>query len=204
MNDGELTRNDIEDLVKRLGGKKGVKSFLSGEMTDNEARHGLGLWKKVRIGNPNLKTLNDFRRAFGDLGMKLSKDVDALLENHPFAISTQETEVDLVAPTLKSLGFSQDPVWYKQICPKVEQLKLEMCTIEIVLQLRLQYEDQPLRDHFLVGMEPIVILNRSNISRSNIFEIKHSTVGLSINSMEFGKLLRFWRESVLVLVRPRK
>ncbi len=92
-----------------------------------------------------------------------------VLARPAFAVSSNKTDVELVAVSAVELGFNTDSVPLAAIYARARQLGFELATAEVGPQLRLQYLDQPMGEFLIVGMEPIktwsgepVVLNVAN------------------------------------------
>jgi hypothetical protein len=114
------------------------------------------IWRTISIGRPNLRSSGDFRKAFTENGISLSRLADSMLNRLKLTVAADETEVNLVRPSIAELGFvhNEQP---SQIYPRaIEGFGLELCSPEVALQLRLQYQDQPDGEIVVVATEPII------------------------------------------------
>lgn len=138
MKYGELNLRQIEAVVNKLGGMKGVKRFLSGETVIKETEHELNIWKTIKLGT-GPKTADEFRRLLGEGGFRLSNRASDILGKPAFKVADEETEIDLVKVTAAELGFKKG-ARRDQIYERAQKLGLELCPAEVGPQLRLQYQ----------------------------------------------------------------
>ena len=111
-------------------------------------------WRTLKLGT-GLQTADDFRKALKQSGNKISDWANNLLDKPEFTVtSTKEVEVDLVNISVAELGFPNGAT-RKEIYRKAKELGLELCPAEVGPQLRLQYQNQPMNEWLLIGMEPI-------------------------------------------------
>ena len=133
------------------------------------------IWRRIKIGI-GLKTVDDFRKAFGINGLHLDNGAIHVLDNEAFTVAEQEIEVDLVRMAVRDLGFNETKP-YDLVCSRALELGLELCPAEIGPQLRLQYLDQRKDGHLLVAMQPIIMRGHREI-----FELMHREDGLHLNA----------------------
>ena len=177
MKYGELTLGQVEAVVNKLGGMKGVKCFLSGETVIQVAEYKFKTWKIIKLGT-GLKTAEEFRRVLRDGEFRLSDWASDILGKPAFKAADEETEVDLVKVTVAELGFKKG-ARRNQIYERARDLGLELCPPEVGPQLRLQYQDQPNGEWILVAMEPIVASNGG----PRLFYVGRDDSGLWLHSI---------------------
>lgn len=88
------------------------------------------------------------------------------------------------ATTREIIGTDLDTDQHGNLVPFTEgrgqQLGLELCPREVVLQFRLNYKDQPLDELLYVAMKPIV----SSDCRPSIFVLVHNADGLWLDGIQ--------------------
>lgn len=135
---------------------KAVQKVLSNAFCPPEAATlRFNVWKTIKLGT-DLKTADDFRKAFKDNGFNISGWANDILGKSAFTVATEATEIDLVKVTVAELGFKKG-ARRDQIYDRAKELGLEICPSEVGPQLRLQYRDQPNGEWVLIGMEPILV-----------------------------------------------
>jgi hypothetical protein len=97
----------------------------------------LSVLKTIKLGA--CKTSEEYRKALEEAAYRVGDWGNDILGKT--ACAQEETEVDLVAPSVKELGFN-DGAYYKEICTKALELGLELCAAEVGPALRLVYKDQ--------------------------------------------------------------
>lgn len=101
--------------------------------------------------------------------MRVSHYAENLLGSSSFAVAAEEILVDLVKVPVGELGF--DVARRKEIYAKaVGVFGFQICPAEVGPQFRLQNKNQPHGERLIVGMEPIIGLNR----RPELFVIENS------------------------------
>ena len=102
--------------------------------------------------DPSIKDTQAAIWALEDKGNKINSYAKQMLENVPF--SQGQKSFDLVLFSVKALGFPSGAT-RTDIYKRAQELGLDLCPAEVGPQLRLQYEDQPMNDYLVVGMEPV-------------------------------------------------
>ncbi len=153
MKYNELNLGQIEALVNKLGGMDGVQRFLSGELIVSAATKIWKTWKKIKLGT-GLKDADDFRKALKKADCNIGDWSNDILGKPAFAVSPEETEVELVVVSVAELGFKEGAT-RADIYKRAQELGLDLCPNEVGPQLRLQYKDQHKGEWLLIGMEPI-------------------------------------------------
>lgn len=108
-------------------------------------------WKTVKLGA--WTTRKSSFKTIAVAGVLLSGYAWPFLKKLPF--SEVEGEIQLVRLTVRELGFNQ-PVSRETIYTRAEDLSLETVPVEAVLQLSLQYPEQPMGECLLMAMEPVM------------------------------------------------
>lgn len=169
----EMTWGRMEAIINKLGGMEGVKRFLSGETDVSVAeRRAFETWKTITVGS-GPKTADVFRKAIKKAGNKISDWGNDILGQKAFTVASEETTIDLVKVTARDLGFTQN-VTRREIYAKAIEMGLEILPAEVGPALRLAYQDQPMGEWILIGMEPITGSHRG----PEMFGVKHREDGL--------------------------
>ncbi len=147
---------DDPDFRNRL-----VEFWMSGgENVKNEKKSSqFKIWRTLKLGT-GLKTADDFRKALKKSGSKIGNWADDLLGRSGFQpASTKEIEVDLYILTTAELTGKPKGGTTAEVFAGAQRLGFEKCPPEVGPQLRLQYQDQPMNEWLLIGMEPITDSN---------------------------------------------
>lgn len=158
----------------------------------------LSVWRTIKIGT-GIKTTDDFRLAFKQSGCNIGDLVEDILGKPAFTVRKHEKEIDLVAISVKELGF-HDPTTRQKIYKRAQRLGLRLCPAEVGPQLRLQYKDQPKGAWLYVGMKPIT----DSMGNSDIFNVWCDNDGLWLHAHTGYPGRPFWHPSyrwVFVLSR---
>jgi hypothetical protein len=152
----QLTLSEIlgplTDFLTKLVGKdayiwwREFKKFLRKERTWEKPI----IFKTIQIGT--FKDPETLWKAVESHGNRVGKWARDVLSNIQLATSVQVLE--LVAMSLKELGFSNGADW-PSIVQAAYALGLDLCPPEVAAQLRLQYPDQPDSEWLIVAMEPV-------------------------------------------------
>ncbi len=139
------------------------------------------VWKTVKIGT-GLKTVDDFRAVFKDDCYHFeNSESEIMLRNSSFQVATEVKEVDLIKVPVGLLG-NLPGTELGYIIQRAQSFGLGLCSIEIALQLRLQYgrdDEQPDGEELVIAMEPVFGFD----NRLRLFTIAHLTgPGLCIGS----------------------
>ncbi|UPK32001.1 hypothetical protein IVB18_27165 [Bradyrhizobium sp. 186] len=124
-------------------------------------------WKTIAVGT--FANSIALRNALDAVGCGIGGLAAEVLARPAFTVSSNKTDVELVAVSAVELGFNTDSVPLAAIYARARQLGFELATAEVGPQLRLQYLDQPMGEFLIVGMEPVktwsgepVVLNVAN------------------------------------------
>lgn len=134
------------------------------------------VWRTIKLGT-GLKAADDFSRALGENGCKVSDWSKDILGKSEFTVASEETEVDLVVVSVGELGFKEGAT-RKDIYERAQELGLALCPSEVGPQLRLQYKDQPQGEWLLVAIDPIA----DSDGRPFVFHVEHDDKGLWLRS----------------------
>ena len=150
----------------------------------------------IKLGT--LKDADAIRKAIADEGGRISDWANDILGQPAFTVATEETEMELVAPTVAELGF-KDGAKYSDICERAKQLGLALCPPEVGPQLRLQYKDQPKGEWLRIAMEPIT----DSDGYLEVFGVDHYDDVLWLDS-SYGHPVSFWDGSYRFVFVGRK
>ncbi len=113
------------------------------------------VWKTVPVGiYQNTDEIRDAYH-FRSWPVDFNAGVDSILSQGPIAFAATPATVNLVMVCAEDFGFRHD-VSYEDLCNAARARGLIPCSAEVVLQLRLVYDDQPRKDEQYVAMNPIV------------------------------------------------
>lgn len=189
---GELTLNEVEAVVNKLGGIEAVRSFLRGELSVKALERKFELFKTLTLGLH--KSPKDYRKALESAGFLIGDYASEILNK--ISVAKSKTEVDLVLATVAELGF-KDGARRDAIYARALELGLELCPAEVGPALRLATKDSP---WILVGMEPIT----DSVGFLDVFSV-HPGGGGPWLSSDCGKYDNFWSsDNQCVFVQPRK
>src|SRR3990167_9854935 len=128
------------------------------------------IWKTIRLG-----TIKNLKKELGGNGINTSSYANDILKK--MDVSKKEIEVDLVNISVKELGFNNSAT-LKDIYAKAKEYGFELCPNEVGPQLRLQYEDQPMGEWLIIGMEPIA----GSGGGRGLFRVGHGSSGLWLHT----------------------
>jgi hypothetical protein len=119
---------------------------------DNAEISGLATWKTISLGTYTSRiamfdALDRSHIHIGDLA-------EEVLHRPAFTISKDKMEVQLVVLSVKQLS-SRKQSSLGAIFARARKLGYELCPPEVAVQLRLQYDDQPIGEFLDIAMEPI-------------------------------------------------
>ncbi len=189
----------LKDFAEKLGGENGeqwlsaFKRFLRKE----EAWPKFPIWKTIELGT-GPKTVDDFRKAIKDNGIKISSYADDILGK--IAIKKGKTELDLVVLTTAQLTGKEEGGTTAEVFAGAARLGLEKCPAEVGPRLRLKYPDQLNGEWLIIGMEPIL----DSGGGPCVFCLGRTESDLWLYGY-WANPDRFWSPGYLwVFVRPRK
>lgn len=111
------------------------------------------LFKTVKV-RKHLRSADEARGIITVAGGKVSDWAKGMLNNVPFTGAYVDQEFDLVAVSGRDLGFTQN-VTRREIYDRAIERGLERCTAELAIWISEQYQDQPMSEWLLVGMDPL-------------------------------------------------
>ncbi len=157
-------------------------------------------WKTIKLGT-DLKTIEDFQRAFEEAGIFFGNIANFL--RHPsFRVSEGPMEVDLVKVSNEDLGYDHNTQHLQGLELRSEIIHLALaqglvvCPAEVGPQLRLQYLGD---DYVLIGTEPLPYIDEDG---------REGMAGMGISTTDNGKhahcFMADWFLMDKVFVKPRK
>jgi hypothetical protein len=155
-------------------------------------------WRKIKLGT-GLKTADAFREALKDAHCNIGDWGNDILDKPALTVSIKEKEVELVIVSVAQLGFKDGAV-RANIYRRAQELGLDLCSIEVGPQLRLQYKDQPKGQWLLIGMEP---LTDSDGNLSVFYMGRHADGGRWLLG-NIGRPCSFWFADFLWVFQCRK
>ncbi len=193
-----LTGDQLDAVVKKLGGAEGVKRLLSGELSIVETPAAdFPVWKTVRLGVH--KSAEAYRKALATGNHRAGSWVNDFLGKPAYQSAKNETEVDLVVLSVGDLGFKKGAL-YSQICEKAVALGLELCPAEVGPALRLAYEDQPRGERLIIATKSAA----GSSDELDLFSMEVSGGGGLWLRGDCGPSDRYWEaDRRFVFVRPR-
>ncbi len=154
----------------------------------------IAVWKTVKLGLH--KSPDEYRKALKKADCKISFWADSILDG--ISCSQQETEVDLVIPSVEELCFV-DGAYHDAVCAKGIEMGLELCPAEVGPALRLSYKDQPRGELLSIAMEAITDSDGYSVIFSVFRDVDPLWLDGSLGPPEF-----FWRANVrFVFLRRR-
>ena len=105
-------------------------------------------------------------------GMYISDDARSMAKKIQ---KPKKETVQLKLVTVRDLGFTESPTTV-ELFARAKERGLELCPPIVGLELRLQYEDQPMNDWFYVGMVPIAGSDGDPV----VFGVGHDEGGLGL------------------------
>lgn len=111
----------------------------------------------------------------------------------------KEASVTLVKVRVSDLGFHEDGT-LKEIYQEAEKKGYKLCSMEMAVQLRLQYENQPMGEMLMVGMEPY----RDVVGSFQVFLLAHNKSGQWLFSQGLDRYTNtlFPPNTLFVFVKP--
>ena len=113
---------------------------------------GVSTWKTISLGSfASTWALFD---ALDTAGVHIGDTAEEILHRPAFTVSKVKTRLQLVILAAADLGFGEH-VSLAAFYARAQQLGYELCTPEVVVQLRLQYRDQPVGEFLNIAMDPM-------------------------------------------------
>jgi hypothetical protein len=112
------------------------------------------VWKYVTLGTH--KSAEELIQAVEDSGCMVSEVVRNLVISANSIVSSTSTTIKLLKVTVAQLGFPKY-AFTQDLEQRITEAGLAPCPLEVALQLRLQYHDQPKKDEGLVvWVDPLI------------------------------------------------
>ena len=129
----------------------------------------------IKLGT-GLKSADDFKDAIVDKGFKIylrRSDMD-------ISVSDQEINLELFIVNIPELELKGEILTIENIYKKTkDKFNLDVCPLEVGLQLRIQYENQPLGEWLVIATE--LIRNSDGILKLFVVEYASCTISLGRN-----------------------
>jgi hypothetical protein len=149
-----LNLGQIVTIGNKLGGEQGIEDLLAGKLLVQRPKKVIATYLPMKLGD-HLKSPSDFIAQFKDeSGCSLTDDALRVIQSDAFEIMEEETEIELVMPTVGALGFSK-AVSRLGIYRRAHELGLEMVPPEVGPRLRLHEDTAHLVAY--IGMHPIYV-----------------------------------------------
>jgi hypothetical protein len=151
-----LDLGTIEAILNKLGGKDGVRAFLSGKLVltkANKTGTTFTPWRTIKLGTE--KATNALQDALMKAGCFANDFVLDAMDQSSFTVSKTKKEVDIIVVSVAEFGF-ENGASLKDIYAKGQEWGLKLCSLEVCLQLRLQYMNQPKGEHLYVATKPVI------------------------------------------------
>jgi hypothetical protein len=113
---------------------------------------GLATWKTISLGT--FTSTNAMFNALDDRDIHIGDMADEILHRPTFTISKVKMDMELVVLSVNQLS-SGKKNFLALIFARARKLGYELCPPEVAVQLRLQYDDQPIGEFLDIAMEPI-------------------------------------------------
>ncbi len=147
---GDLTLNEVEAIVNKMGGIEAARRFLRNELVVKAVERSFKVFKTITLGLH--KTADAYRKALETDGYRIGDYAGQILKK--IEVAQTETQVDLVVLTVAELGF-KDGARRDAIYAKALEFGLQLCPAEVGPALCLVYKDQPRGEWLRIGMEPL-------------------------------------------------
>lgn len=151
MKHGEVTLGQLEALLNKIGGIQGMKQILSDNFVVSLIPKTWKVWRTITLGVDSKTNLGLCEKVTSS-GVKVSEWIKTFIEKNPCSTANTTTKVELAMVSLADLGLTTH-VTYEEMYKRAIELGLQFCTMEIILELRSQYTDQPKKTRFLVASE---------------------------------------------------
>jgi hypothetical protein len=113
---------------------------------------GLATWKTISLGT--FTSTNAMFNALDYRDIHIGDMADEILHRPTFTISKVKMDMELVVLSVNQLSSGKQNS-LALIFARARKLGYELCPPEVAVQLRLQYDDQPIGEFLDIAMEPI-------------------------------------------------
>lgn len=191
----------LKDLVEKFQGQNGeswikaTERFL-GKQDPWPDLSKFKTWKKIRLGG--YETLSYLRETLENKFWKFCVTDDALQIFHIADFSYRNIEIKLVRFSVAELGF-KNAAYPEQIYKRAGELGLELCPPEVGPQLRLKYKNQPVDEHIIVAMNPVVFPYKEG---HYVFSVENNGSQLWLATKDI-RINMFSHESQWIFWNPR-
>lgn len=134
-------------------------------------------WKIIQVGTA-LNTPQACIRAIKKLGMLVGENMSSAWEIYKYRMACKSESLELVIASPANFDFDS---WNSSSTGEFFELAIEqglsLCSMEIALQLRVQYTDQPKGEHLIIAMEGL----ETKHDDWPVFHVYHDQDGRQIN-----------------------
>ncbi|OGY36591.1 MAG: hypothetical protein A3E36_03305 [Candidatus Andersenbacteria bacterium RIFCSPHIGHO2_12_FULL_45_11b] len=120
-------------------------------------------------------------RAFEKQGIRIGKIVRTLLEDISLPAVDRAVQTSLIAASNADLDCPSCYTLQTTLAMGHGIARLEYCSLEEVLQFRLEYTDQPMGERFIVAMNPVL----KNDNQSHLLSVECNERGLWLYSYTY-------------------
>jgi len=111
------------------------------------------VWKSVRLGIH--RGVVAYRHALDAAGIRVGDSADEAIGRPGVSYQRTEASIDLVRAAAAEIGSGEDLASLRALYARAARLGLAACPIDLALQLRLDYRNQPLGEVLHVAMKPL-------------------------------------------------
>lgn len=204
----DIVSGPLADLMQKLGGKNGeqwlsdLNRFLRKE--ENGAQVTFPVWKTIRV--VRFRDTVDIYNALSAAHCKTDWVSGHMLSDlkDKFPLGMTGDEYDFVNLSGDELGLGgAKTASLRQVCQRGSFLGLQACPPEAVIELRIQYQDQPREECLLVVMEPIAA--NPALHPACIFGLTHrSMTGLFLIGNDASSNQFFPSNARWIFVQPHR
>ena len=137
----------MEAVVNLLGGMRGVRLLLSGNLDVKEKAP--RVWKTIRLGI--FKTKDEIRKSFKYNGINFDEVASEMLNNDLFKLAADEYELELVKMTTERLAGKEGKSTTAEVYAGARSYGLEECPPEAGPGLRRAYKNRSIKKIY-IGM----------------------------------------------------
>jgi hypothetical protein len=167
----------------------------SAHSLDDAEIAGLATWKTISLGT--FTSTNAMFNALDDRDIHVGNMADEILHRPTFTISKVKMDTQLVVLSVNQLSFGKQSS-LAAIFARARKLGYELCPPEVAVQLRLQYNDQPIGEFLDIAMEPIATYEGVPVGLS----VGNGGAGLMLVGKSVGLDAVADQGTRLVFVRP--
>jgi hypothetical protein len=133
------------------------------------------VWKNVPVGlyhnTDEVRETYHYNRKY----IGINREADSILSQGPISFTTAPKTVSVAIVCGEDLGFSKD-VLYEELCAAAQKKGLVPCSAEVVLQLRLVYDEQPFGEWQYIAMDPIEYDDGVSLSKKSFLVLVNNDI----------------------------